>query len=190
MCLQSRAPGIHPSHPLRLSAHTQRVLTTRRSWENKNSGKLPRPQGAAARGWTETERSFFWQGSSGSRNSPPQETSPLGRFVGRKSPQLHLSSSQLLILSEDAFTSGARDLFSRLFCWIRFVQRSVSDRRDSLPWTLCLSLLRWLMITLWPLEKALLQLSPSSTIANNWRSRSWHFIAACVEEGHHLWIQQ
>lgn len=36
----------------------------------------------------------------------------------------------------------------------------------------------------------LLQLSPSFTITNNWRSHSWHFITACAEEGHHLWIQQ
>lgn len=46
------------------------------------------------------------------------------------------------------------------------------------------------MITPWPLENMLLQLSPSSTAANNWRSHSWHFITAHAGEGHHLWIQQ
>lgn len=65
---------------------------------------------------------------------------------------------------------------------------SISERRDSLPWTLWLSLLRCLTITRWPLENTLLQLSPCSTIANNWRSHSWHYITVCA--GHHLWIQQ
>lgn len=50
----------------------------------QNSGKLPRPQGAAARDWTKTEHSFFWQRVSESRNSTPQETLALHWFVGRR----------------------------------------------------------------------------------------------------------
>lgn len=50
MCLQSKALGIHPSPPLRLSVHIQHIFTTRQSWEKETVGKLPRHQGAAAHG--------------------------------------------------------------------------------------------------------------------------------------------
>jgi len=40
MCLQSKALGIHPSHPLWLSVHIQHVLTTWQSLENKTVGNF------------------------------------------------------------------------------------------------------------------------------------------------------
>lgn len=117
MCLQSKVLGLHPSPALQLSAPIQHIFTTQQSLEKETAGKFQDVK--VLRCVAEPKQSaLFWQETLGSRNSPPQETLALGWFVGR-SPQSHLSSSQLLTLFKDAFTSGVLSLVLPLFSWIR-----------------------------------------------------------------------
>lgn len=115
VCLQSKALGIHPSPPLRLSAHVQHIFTTWQSLGREAVGNFQEFK-VLLHVAEPKQSTLSWQGNLDNRNSPAQETSALRCFVGRRSPQSHLSPRQLLALFENAFTSGAL-----LFCFLPFL---------------------------------------------------------------------
>jgi len=117
MCLQSKALGIHPSPPLWCLHVYSTSLPHGKAWKRKQQ-ETSKASRCCCTWLNQTRMLSFGRDS---RNSPPPETLAVGGCVGRRSPQSHLGSSQLLTMFEDAFISGVPHLVFPLFCWITLV---------------------------------------------------------------------